>query len=340
MSRYSLTAAVFALSLNVAPQAFAAETSINASAAMGPWNGTIEMTTENGRPMAFVEVPVALSLNCPGGAVGSTLDYDFDPAAGVLDPHPATGLRLDGSASFQEVGSQTRQLTAALKPGAVYRVRVTGSCCASLDKNGACAEEGERVESVSEPIEIPPVIEAARVLDEGLHYGGLVAGQTLPLTIYDSAPEPGWSIEADNVRKFIKFKGAGVDFKSKDYRGTNSFNLTTLSPTKVGEVEATLTVKGKLYTPAGKYVRDYTLTSEAFAIPVTAAPCLLDGAEGVFITADSRLACQGGSAEEVTDEGEDIVPAGGCAGAGGAEPVGMVGWMALALLSGLRRWRR
>ena len=340
MSRYSLTAAVFALSLSAALPATAAETSPQASAAMGPWNGTIEMTMENGRPMAFVEVPVAMSLNCPGGAVGSTLSYDFDPAAGVLDPHPATGLRLDGNASFQEVGSQTRQLTAALKPGAVYRVRVTGSCCASLDKNGACAEEGERVESISEPIEIPPVIEAARVLEAGQHYGGLVAGQTLPLTIYDSAPEPGWSIEADNVRKFIKFKGAGIDFKSKDYRGTNSFNLTTLSPTKVGEIEATLTVKGKLYTPAGKYLRDYTLHSEAFAIPVTAAPCLLDGTEGFFITVDGPLACRGESAEEVTDEGEDIVPAGGCAGAGGAGPVGMVGWMALALLSGLRRWRR
>ena len=338
MSRYSLTTAVFALSLNVAPQAFAAETSINASAAMGPWNGTIEMTTENGRPMAFVEVPVALSLNCPGGAVGSTLDYDFDPAAGVLDPHPATGLRLDGSASFQEVGSQTRQLTAALKPGAVYRVRVTGSCCASLDKNGACAEEGERVESVSEPIEIPPVIEAARVLDEGLHYGGLVAGQTLPLTIYDSAPEPGWSIEADNVRKFIKFKGAGVDFKSQDYRGTNSFNLTTLSPTKVGEVEATLTVKGKLYTPAGKYVRDYTLVSEPFTIPVTDAPCLLDTSEGLFIVEGQQLGCVEG--ESLRLEGEEDLVEGGCAGAGGAGPVGMVGWMALALLSGLRRWRR
>lgn len=335
MSRHLLSIlSTMALTMGI-PAAGADEPLITASAAMGPWNGELEQTTENRRPLHFAEVPVELSLSCPSGAVASLLEYDFDPAEGVIDPHPASGIHLDANAALQQTGSQSRHLTVALRPGALYRVRITGSCCTALDSSGACLGEGERIEVISEPIEIPPIIEAARVIDEGFHYGGLLVGQSLDLTVYDSAPMPGWSIEADNVRKFLKFKGAGIDFKTGDYRGTNSKSVTTLLPKQAGEVEVTVTLKGKLYTPAGQYLRDYTLVSEPFSIPVTQEPCVLDANVGTFIVEGQPPECLDESI--LKPQGEEDVSVVGCASAGSMGL--MMGWLALALLPALRRRR-
>lgn len=336
MSRHPLSilpAIALALATRL-PLAAADESQATAIARLGPWSGTLEQTTENRRPLHFAEVPVELSLSCPAGTVASTLEYDFDPAEGVIDPHPTSGVELDAGDAFQPTDSQSRHLTAALKPGAIYRVRVTGSCCLALDGGGGCRDEAEGVEVISEPIEIPPVIEAARILEEGFHYGGLLVGESLELTIYDSSPIPGWSIEADNVRKFLKFEGAGVDFKTSDYRGTNSMGVTTLLPQQTGEIEATLTIKGKLYAPDGKYLRDYTLASEPFVIPVTRDACVLDANVGTFIVADQQPECLDESI--LRPQGEDDEVVGGCASAGGA---GLMGWIALMSLPALIRRR-
>lgn len=306
---------------------------------LGPWAGQFEQTTENRRPLHFAEVPIELSVSCPGGAIASSLDYDFDPAEGVIDPSPASGLPLDDSDAFQKTANQTRNLTAALKPGAIYRVRAQGRCCTRLDaSSGDCLEESEPIEVISDTLEIPPVIEAARVLEEGLHYGGLVAGQTLDLTIYDSVPTPGWSIEPDNFRKFLKFTGAGLNFKSSDYTSTNSMGAPRLRPTQEGNVEVTVTVKGKLYEPNGKYLRDYTLVSEPFVIPVTEDPCVLDANFGVFIVADREIECLDGNILNPGHADDDDNVGGGCSSAGTLP--GFPSWFALAFIATLSLSRR
>ncbi len=334
MSRHLLPAfptLALTFAIGISPAA-ADDLRATASARLGPWDGALEQTAENRRPLHYAEIPVELSLQCPAGAVASSLEYDFDPAEGVIDPHPASGEGLDGREALQEAGGQSLHFTAALKPGAIYRVRAAGSCCAALDLSGNCLGEGERVEVISEPIEIPPVIEAARIIEEGFHYGGLLVGKSLDLTIYDSAPAPGWSIEADNVRKFLKFKGAGIDFKTSDYRGTNSKGISTLLPKQAGEVEVTLTIKGRLYAPDGKYLRDYALVSEPFVIPVTQEPCVLDANVGVFIVEGRQPECldEGILRPEGLEDIEEV----GCASAGRA---GLISWIALALLPALRR---
>ena len=311
-----------------------ADATAEVKAKLGPWSGALEETQEERRPLHFAEVPVELSVSCPAGTRASSLEYDFDPAAGVIDP-PASGGAV---AKVAEGASQSASFTASLKPGAIYRVRAKGRCCTALDGAGGCGGSGEVVEVISEALELPPVIEAARVLVDGLHYGGLVSGRSLDLTVYDSSPTPNWSIGADNVRKFLKFTGAGVNFKTSDYRGTNSMGLSTLLPTQAGQVEVTLTIKGKLYAPQGKYLRDYTLVSAPFAIPVTSEPCVLDANVTTFITAGAELECLDGSVlkpEELKDVGEG--GEGGCASAGGA---GLMSWLALAAIPALKRRRR
>ncbi|MDR0965588.1 MAG: hypothetical protein LBM75_03625 [Myxococcales bacterium] len=335
MTRHrSVVAALFALSLTLPISAQAAAPQVTAK--LGPWNGEFEQTTQDRRPLHFAEVPVELEVSCPAGAVASSLEYDFDPAEGVIDPSPASGQPLDDSAAFQEVASQARNLTAALKPGALYRVRVKASCCAALDGAGGCLEESAPIEVISDTLEIQPIIEAARVIEDGLHYGGLLVGQTLDLTLYDSTPVPGWHIEADDLRKSLKFKGVGVDFKTSDFTTTNSMGVRYLPPpTRTGELEVTLTVNGKLYEPGGRFLRDYTLVSSPFPIEVMAERCVLDATGSIFIVEDRAPDCLDESVFD-PDIGQQAPAASGCSSSAATIP-GLLGVLFLPALILRRR---
>ena len=91
--------------------------------------------------------------------------------------------------------------------------------------------------------------------------------------------------------------------------------MRAISPISAGKMDVRLTIKGKLYSADGTYLRDYTLESEVFKLPVTSPRCVLDANVQTFITEDSELVCLDESAlstEPTTSEESG----GGCTSAG------------------------
>ncbi|GEM_PF-1390369 len=309
--------------------AAAEELPAEVSASLGTWDGKFEKTEADGRPLHYAETELELSVSCPSGTAAASLEYAAEPAEGLIAALAEDGTEAESGGAVTAQGSDLRQrLKLRLKPGAVYRVQAKGTCCGSQGDGGECAEAGETTEAVSNELEIPPVIEAARVLSGGYFYGGLVAGQSDELTIYDASPTPTWGIAGDNVRKFLKFSGLGVSFKTSDYR-RNSYTISTITPQSAGKMDVKLTIKGRLYSPEGKYLRDYTLESDVFKLPVTSPRCVLDANIATFITEDSELTCLDESALSTEPKAEES-SGGGCGSAGGGMNPG-----ALALLMGL-----
>ena len=318
--------------------AAASELSAEVSASLGTWDGSFEKTEAGGRPLHFAEVPLDVSIACPAGAPATSLGYVVEPASGLIAAIPEDGGENEesasGEASAVQGSSQRQRLKLQLKPGAIYRVQAKGNCCGSADGEGQCTDAGEEVSAVTSELEIPPVIEAARVLSGGYFYGGLVAGQSDELTIYDASPEP-QGMAGDNRRKFLKFSGLGVSFKTSDYR-RESFSISTITPTSAGKMDVKLTIKGKLYSPEGRYLRDYTLESDVFKLPVTSPRCVLDANVQTFITEDSELVCLDEDALSTEPKPSDD-SSGGCGSAGGMP---LTAALLPVLLAPLSLWKK